>query len=435
VTWSGTGVVAGRLAPTTGSSTIFTAGETGTGTIHADDGSGHTDDTGTITVSDLTVSKIDLPDPVPAGGELTYIINYQNGVTSPAEDVIITETYDSRVTFVSATLTPTMGTNNVWDIGGLYVGQSGNIVVTVRVDTPLPDGSTLTNRVTIDSAHTSPQTYTETTGVSAPDLAIAAAHEPSLFSPAKLMTYTLSYSNTGHWQAEGVIITTTLPPDTTYAGHGWISSDDQTYIYVVGDLPADASDQAYFVVRYPDQPQIGAAEFNTPFVISESGSRGDANQANNTTWVYIGVPDLIVTDFTVEPFPLQADVPVTFTIVLENQGTGMAWNPDNETGFFVDVFIAPVVSYPFVRWSDIFTSADSLAPGHQHTLVITHSGFSEQEIREEIEGFYVKVDNYADPIYDEEGRIIGWTRLYGIVPEHNEMNNLFNPWSYYAYLP
>ncbi|MCK4450414.1 MAG: hypothetical protein KAX26_07470, partial [Anaerolineae bacterium] len=110
VTWSGTGVVAGRLAPTTGSSTIFTAGETGTGTIHADDGSGHTDDTGTITVSDLTVSKIDLPDPVPAGGELTYIINYQNGVTSPAEDVIITETYDSRVTFVSATLTPTMGT-------------------------------------------------------------------------------------------------------------------------------------------------------------------------------------------------------------------------------------------------------------------------------------------------------------------------------------
>ncbi|MCK4473623.1 MAG: hypothetical protein KAW49_17725, partial [Anaerolineae bacterium] len=321
--------------------------------------------------SELTVSKVDIPDPVPAGGNLTYIINYQNGVTSPAEDVIITETYDSRVTFVSATLTPTIGTDNVWDIGDLYVGQSGNIIVTVRVDTPLADGATLTNRVTIDSAHTSPQTWTETTSVSAPDLAIAAAHEPSIFSPSKLMTYTVSYSNTGHWQAEGVIITTTLPPDTTYAGQGWISSDDQTYIYVVGDLPADASDQAYFVVRYPDQPQIGAAEFNTPFVISESGSRGDANQANNTTWVYIGVPDLIVTDFTVEPFPLQADVPVTFTIVLENQGTGMAWNPDNESGFYVDVFTKPVVSYPWVGWGDVFTSADSLAPGHQHTLVIT----------------------------------------------------------------
>ena len=233
-----------------------------------------------------------------------------------------------------------------------------------------------------------------------------------------------------------MIITTTLPPDTTCAGQGWISSDDQTYIYVVGDLPADASDQAYFVVRYADQPQIGAAEFNTCFTISESGSAGDANLDNNTACVYIGVPDLIVTDFTVEPFPLQADVPVTFTIVLENQGTGPAWNPDNEGGFYVDVFTKPVVSYPWVGWGDIFTSADSLAPGHQHTLVITHSGF-EQEIREEIDKFYVKVDNYADPIYDEEGRIIEWTRLYGIVPEYDEMNNLgeFSLRPYCTYLP
>jgi hypothetical protein len=84
------------------------------------------------------------------------------------------------------------------------------------------------------------------------------------------MTYTLTYSNTGHWQAEGVIITTTLPPDITYAGQDWISSDDRTYIYVVGNLPSGASDRAYFVMRYADQPQIGAVEFNTCFTISIS---------------------------------------------------------------------------------------------------------------------------------------------------------------------
>jgi hypothetical protein len=158
------------------------------------------------------------------------------------------------------------------------------------------------------------------------------------------------------------------------------------------------------------------------------------------------VPDLIVTDFTVEPFPLQADVPVTFTILLENQGAGMAWNPDNETGFYVDVFTAPVASYPWERNSekDIYDIVLPLGPGLQHTLVITLTGpwadpreriqFSEQEV-EEIDMFYVKVDNFAEPMFDEEGRFIGWTRLYGIVPEYNEMNNLFNPWSYYAYLP
>jgi hypothetical protein len=57
VTWSGTGVVIGRLTPTSGISTTFAAEETGTGTIEAGDGSGHADATGTITV----VPRVFLP--------------------------------------------------------------------------------------------------------------------------------------------------------------------------------------------------------------------------------------------------------------------------------------------------------------------------------------------------------------------------------------
>ena len=193
-----------------------------------------------------------------------------------------------------------------------------------------------------------------------------------------------------------------------------------------------------FIVKYPDQPQIGAPEFNIPFTIAGSGGAGgDANPGDNTATVYIGVPDLVVADFTVEPWPLKADVPATFTIVVENQGTGMAWSPDNGSGFYVDVFIAPVPSYPWVRFSekDIWDGVGPLAPGVEYTLVITqtHSSkepiqFTEQEMREEIEAFYAKADNYADPIWNEDRtRIIGWTRLYGIVPEHNEMNNVAGP--------
>ncbi|MCK4473144.1 MAG: DUF11 domain-containing protein, partial [Anaerolineae bacterium] len=237
-----------------------------------------TEVTDVTTASELTVSKIDVPDPVPAGGDLTYIISYQNGGTAPAEDVVITEMYDRQVTFVSADPAPWGGTDNVWDIGDLAVGANGSVRVTVRVNTPLPDGTTLTNCVTIDSAYTSPQTYDETTGVSAPDLAITAAHEPSLFSPGKLMTYTVIYSNTGSLGAKDVVITTTLPLDTIYVDGDWTSSDGQSYTHLVdgaGALSSGASGQAYFVVqypKYPDQPQqIGAVEFNTPFVISESG--------------------------------------------------------------------------------------------------------------------------------------------------------------------
>jgi hypothetical protein len=51
VSWSGSGIVASRLVPTRGASTVFTADDTGTGFIQANDGDGHTGRTGEITVS------------------------------------------------------------------------------------------------------------------------------------------------------------------------------------------------------------------------------------------------------------------------------------------------------------------------------------------------------------------------------------------------
>ena len=64
----------------------------------------------------LSISKRDAPDPVVAGQKLTYTITYQNTGTMIANNVVITETYDSNVAFVSAAPAPDGGTNNVWTI-------------------------------------------------------------------------------------------------------------------------------------------------------------------------------------------------------------------------------------------------------------------------------------------------------------------------------
>jgi uncharacterized repeat protein (TIGR01451 family) len=636
-----------------------------------------TETTSVTTVSELTISKDDFDDPVDAGGDLIYVISYQNPVsaTAPAEDVVITETYDSHVSYVSAIpIAPKAGTDNVWEIGDLDVGNFGFVQVTVHVDTPLSNGTILTNLVTIDSLYTSPKTYTETTTVSSapdlassltgypepveagdpltytlrytntgnadttgvvvtatldshvslsnatpppdegsgqvrvwnvgtisgeggqaeiivyaavtlpltngitldfvaqladaegdflenavtttvssapvisfdktddvstvyagdlltytltcansgnenvydaiitdtlpnyvaymgyeiedgtcdllppaqpdvvvfhipvitaqtssqaqifvqvddplsagatsitnharlaapslaapidvqdvdsigtlPDLKVTATHEPILFAPGKLMSYTIAYTNAERMDAAGVVITTTLPSNTTYASHGWSTSDGQTYAHDVGGLPAGTSREVQFAVQYPDQPQIDAEEFSTPFTISGAGT-ADANPGDNSANVTIGVPDLVVTDLTVEPLPLQPNTPVTFTIVLVNQGTGTAQNSGGG-GFWVDVFIKPIASYPFERYSEkfIYDGVPALAPGAAYTLVITRTGpleptrerihFNEQEVWHEIEAFYVKVDNDLQ-------------NPYGLVPEHSEMNNLGEP--------
>ena len=370
--------------------------------------------------SDLWVTQTDNPDPVEAGATLNYYIRYENTGTVPASGVVLTDTLDSNVTFLSAYPSPSGGTGNTryWVIGDLPAGDPRDIVVRVQVKSPLPNGTLLYNSVTIRSNEDAPPPFIEPTQVtSAPDLTVAADHTPSLFSPGKLMTCTVTYGNAGNMHAEDVVITTTLPLSTTYVGYGWNSSDAQTYTYPVGYLSAgDMGHTVTFAVQYPSQPQIGMPEFNTPFIIAETGSAvGDANPDDNTTYEYIGVPDLVVTDFTVEPSPLQPGQPVIFTAVVKNQGTGMAWNPDNQSGFYVDVFIAPVASYPYDRDGEFFESAPPIAPGLEHTVIIIHSsGFSEQEIQEGIQGFYVKVDNHN--LYP-----------YGLVPERDEMNNVEGP--------
>ncbi len=77
VTWSGTGVISGNLSPATGTSTVFTADNAGTGTIAADHSTATDDTTGTITVSAIlpvvttaTVSSITTTT-AQSGGEVT----------------------------------------------------------------------------------------------------------------------------------------------------------------------------------------------------------------------------------------------------------------------------------------------------------------------------------------------------------------------------
>jgi len=648
-----------------------------------------TEVTSVTSASNLIVSKIDYPDPVPAGENLVYVIAYENSGNAPAPQVVLTETYDTRVEFVSASPTPEPGTNNVWYIGNLDVNEGGNIMLTVRVDTPLTNGTVLTNYATIDSENTSPRTFTETTTVASatdlsfsitvqpdpveagdslsytlnytntgnasatqvvvsatfdsfapfssatpaptggmgdvryweigvitgvnnygvnsvgeiviqtdvtlpltngtplsfttqledaegdflenaayatvtsapilfidknddvstvyagdvltytltytnsgnengcdivitdtlpanytqyisceiaggtcqhlpannevifhipaliaptssqaqlvlqvddplpagadlvtnrvtmthsslsapidvqdvnligtlPDLTVDATNNPSLFSPGKLMTYTVTYSNTGHMHAKDVSIVTTLPPSAAYEGYGWASSDGQTYTYPVDNLLAgDTGNTIKFTVKYPDSEpqQINATEFDTSFTIAETGSAGgDANPGDNSTNVYIGVPDLVVISFTIEP--QKPNVPVTFTVQIANYGTGRAENPASGGGSTLDIFTSPVESYPWERYGPIWDYIPPIAPGDNYTHIVTVNNpfdqekiqFSEQELREA--EFYVRVDSHAD-------------HPYGLVPESDEMNNIGkspspSPDNYDIYLP
>ena len=67
------------------------------------------------------------------GNNITYTITYKNEGTFNATGVVVTETYPSKVEYVSAIPAPDSGFNNQWTIGTLAPDAEGTITVTVHI--------------------------------------------------------------------------------------------------------------------------------------------------------------------------------------------------------------------------------------------------------------------------------------------------------------
>ncbi|MCR4407841.1 MAG: PKD domain-containing protein [Anaerolineae bacterium] len=148
---------------------------------------------------------------VEAGGTLTYTITYSNTGNANATNLVITDTYDAHVNFVSASPMPNEG-NNVWKLGLLPgEGGSGTIVVTVTVDAPLTDTLPLTNLVEMTCREIT-DTYHATAIAqvnSAPVLGISLQDQPDPVHAGQIITYSIAYSNTGNANATNTVITAT----------------------------------------------------------------------------------------------------------------------------------------------------------------------------------------------------------------------------------
>src|SRR5439155_1564198 len=145
---------------------------------------------------------------------------YSNTGNSGATGVVLSDTVPVNTTFVSATGGGALSAGTVtWSIGVVAAGGAGSVQLVVRVNSPLANGTVITDGTySIDSTETGPvrgRSIT-TTVTSAPVLTVSATDAPDPVPSAAPIRSTLAYSNTGNSGATGVVLSDTVPVNTTF---------------------------------------------------------------------------------------------------------------------------------------------------------------------------------------------------------------------------
>jgi uncharacterized repeat protein (TIGR01451 family) len=313
----------------------------------------------------LTLSKTDSPDPVAAGSDITYTLTYANTGNANGTGVVIMDTIPANTTFVSATGGGALSAGVVtWSLGTLAPGPSASVQMVVKVASPLPSGTLISNgSYSIDSNETSPVTgaLVTTTVSSAPVLSVSKTDSPDPVASGANITYTLTYANTGSANATGVVLADTVPANTTFVsatGGGALSAGVVTWN--LGTLAPGPSASVQMVVKVASPLPSGTLISNGSYSI-DSNETSPVTGALVTTTVS-SAPVLSVSK-TDSPDPVAAGANITYTLTYANAGnanaTGVALAdtvPANTT--FVSATGGGTLSAGVVTWS-----LGTLAPG------------------------------------------------------------------------
>ncbi len=239
----------------------------------------------------LSLRKGDSPDPVEAGDLLVYSITYSVSGREPAPNVMLKDTIPAHTSFVSATNGGTESGGVVtWMLGTLNPGDSGTVQVTVRVDTPLVNGTFLRNGIAImDDSGLTVTDFEDTRVHSAYAFTLSKSDAPDPVTAGENLVYTINYEVTGNAPATDVVIEDALPAHTSFvsASNGGVENGG-VVTWNLGTLLPPSSGSVTLTVKPDRSLPTGSVITNSATI---SGKEGPTATAETSTDV-IGIPIL-----------------------------------------------------------------------------------------------------------------------------------------------
>ena len=329
-------------ANTADGSTITNSAVVAGATIDPD--SSNNTGTATTTVqtrADLAVTKSDSPDPVTAGNNLTYTINFVNNGPSDAQSVTVTDAVPAGTTFVSSTVTTGSGWGSTTPLPGgtgnvvfskstVAAGETAVFTIVVKVNSSAASGSTITNSATAATATVDPtsgnNTGTATTTVqTSADLAVTKSDSPDPVTAGANLTYTINFVNNGPSDAQSVTVTDAVPANTTFVsatvttGTGWSTNTSGPIVFSKSSVAAGETAVFTMVVKVNSNTTTGTTISNSATAASTTSDPTPGNNTGSATTTVQVSADLAVTKSD-SPDPVIASQNLTYTINFSNNG-------------------------------------------------------------------------------------------------------------------
>jgi uncharacterized repeat protein (TIGR01451 family) len=236
--------------------------------------------------ADLGITKTDFGATAIAGGQFVYEITIDNAGPSEATGIVVTDTLPGPMTYAGSTdsCAPSGG-DVVCSPVSLASGASTSFLITVTVAASAPNSMTVTNNVAVGAAQVDRDPANDTASdtsfiVRRTDLQIR-KEDAGVNAVAGLpYEYTLTATNNGLSDASGVIVTDTLPLNTSNlaSSNGICADTAGNLTCTIGNLPAGQT--SVFTVSIYVEPSVAqsASLFNAAGIY---GNEVDPNLDNN----------------------------------------------------------------------------------------------------------------------------------------------------------
>ncbi|MBM0106000.1 carboxypeptidase regulatory-like domain-containing protein [Steroidobacter sp. S1-65] len=287
--------------------------------------------------ADLTLSMGATPDPVAAGGDVTYTLSVQNEGPDASSNLQIVDTLPPNMTYVSSSgagwsCSPAGSTVTCNRSGTLANGASSVLTIIGRVQNSLSGSLTNSATLSADTADGVPNNNTATASVNViagADLTLTKLASPTPMISAAPATFTLQPRNAGPDPAADVTVVDTLPTGFTAiaaSGSNWSCSVDQATRLVTctrASMPVGASDDITITATAPDDTVVPPGGMTTSNTANVTGATSDPDNGNNDGSVDITIQrdgaDMSIQK-SKSPNPVAAGSPLTSVMQATNNG-------------------------------------------------------------------------------------------------------------------